>query len=263
MICFIHIPKTAGTTFYDIVKNNHKAFLKPKVEDFPNQYLKDNIVHKCAVRLPGGYLTAPAVTDIIINQDDKYLENIKFIGGHIGFGIHEKILTNVNYISFLRDPKERLFSDFKEHNKPGRFFYEKLKLKNFDFNHYLELLLDHNLDNIITRQIAGPYNFFNQNIQLDSNHLDRAKQNSRKITFFDINKFNNSLYKLKKDFGWRNFRYTRKNTSTMQSNIEYDSTLLDEVLKYDNQLFNFINFYDISNESRINVNFFKLMNNLK
>jgi hypothetical protein len=263
MICFIHIPKTAGTTFYDIVQKNHHSFLKPKAEDFPDGYLKNNIVSKCAVRLPGGYLTAPKVTELILSLDEEYIENINFIGGHIGFGIHEKVKNNVNYISFLREPRERLFSDFREHHKPGRFFYEKLKLENFDFNRYLELLLEHQLDNIITRQVAGPYDFFNQNIQLDSNYLDKAKQNSKKISFFDINEFNDSLYKLKKDFGWRNFKYTRKNTSIAQSNIEFDNALLGEVLKYDYQLFNFIDCYDAANESRLKVNFFKFINNLK
>jgi hypothetical protein len=263
MICFIHIPKTAGTTFYDIVKNNHKAYLKPKPENLSNRYLEISIVSKSAIRLPGGYLSAPKVTEVILNLDDMYLENISFIGGHIGFGVHEKIKNNINYISFSREPRERLFSDFREHHKPGRFFYEKLKLKNFHFNHYLELLLEHQLDNIMTRQIAGPYDFFNQNIQLDSNHLEKAKQNSNKVTFFDINKFNDSLYKLKKDFGWRNFKYTRKNSSITQSNIEFDNSLLGEVLKYDYQLFNFINCYEGANESRLKVNFFKFVNKLK
>lgn len=35
MIFFIHIPKTAGTSFYEIVKNNHDLYLKPKVESKP------------------------------------------------------------------------------------------------------------------------------------------------------------------------------------------------------------------------------------
>lgn len=239
MICFIHIPKTAGTSFYDIVKSNYSVLLKPKVENNLSDYFEINLINNSAIRLPGGFYTAPETLRFISNLSTYELFKINFIGGHIGYGIHEIIEQKINYVSFCRDPKERLISDFKEHHKKGRFFYNDLLKSNFNFSHYLELLLEHKLDNILTRQVAGPSDFFlKENYSVDKLLYEKALSNSYNIDFIDIKDFSVSSSYFKKKYNWKKFKNVRRNVSkSINSNTNYDDKLLNEVLKYDIKLY--------------------------
>lgn len=240
MIFFLHIPKTAGTTFYDVVKLNHNSFLKPKIESFPLDYLKSSIKNKdTAIRLPGGYESAPQTLQIIEKLPLKFLNHISFIGGHVGFGFHEKLDVNIEYITFIRDPRERLFSDYREHCKAGRYFYDKLKADNFNFNLYLSALKEERMDNILTRQLAGPYNYFlKQRTPVDDELLKLAIKNSKMITFFEMESFDGALVYMKKRFGWGKTKYQIKNHSIAQKiDLEIDENLLNEIIKYDLKLY--------------------------
>lgn len=240
MIFFLHIPKTAGTTFYEVVSANHVSFLKPKIENSPVDFLKSKINHKLtAIRLPGGYESAPQALGIIEKLPLKTLNSISFIGGHVGFGFHESLDINIEYISFIRNPRERLFSDYREHCKKGRYFYEKLKADNFNFNTYLSVLKEERMDNILTRQLAGPYDFFlKSRTPVDDRLFDRAKQNVKAISFFEMEGFDGALVYMKRQFGWKKTKYSIKNQSISQKiNIDVNENLLAEVIEYDLKLY--------------------------
>ena len=262
MIFFLHVPKTAGTTFYDVVKKNHEHFLKPKMEENPIFYLNSNLKNKgSALRLPGGYKTAPQMLNILLElQTPEKLANIDFIGGHVGFGFHEYISQPVSYISFLRHPKERLLSDFKEHCKEGRYFYPMLKKQNFDFKVYLELLLEYNMDNILTRQLAGPYDFFlrvrNPN---DDSLYNSALANSKSIQFFEMDQFDGALKYFKKNWGWKKISYSIKNKSLQDNyDIDLDEKLVTQVISQDINIYKAISRVKIDRDS-----FLKSIFNLK
>lgn len=240
MIFFLHIPKTAGTTFYGVVRTNHNSFLKPKIENSPLDFLISSIKNKdTAIRLPGGYESAPQTLQIIEKLPSETLNNITFIGGHVGFGLHEKLNINIEYITFIRDPRERLFSDYREHCKAGRYFYDKLKADNFNFNTYLAALKEERMDNILTRQLAGPYDYFlKQRTPVDDELLKLANKNSKLITFFDMDRFDRALTYMKKRFGWKKIEYQIKNQSIAQRiDFDIDENLLSEVIKYDLKLY--------------------------
>lgn len=240
MIFFLHIPKTAGTTFYEVVKANHKSFLKPKIENSPIDYLKNNIKNSnTAIRLPGGYESAPQTLKGIEGLNDDVLEKISFIGGHVGFGYHEQTNQQITYISFLRDPKKRLISDYKEHCKKGRFFYNTLLENEFSFNAYLNAVKEYKLDNIMTRQLAGPYDFFLKNRKMvDEELFERAQENAKLVTFFRMEDFDLALLYLKKKYNWKRIKYQRKNESISKMvNSVINKKLLNEVVEYDLKLY--------------------------
>ena len=242
MIFFLHIPKTAGTSFYELVKNNHHVFLKPKLEDLSSFERLATEVSNCAIRLPGGYESAPTLLNTIETLSQAQLEKIDFIGGHVGYGFHEKIKGRMQYISFLRDPKERLVSDFKEHCKEGRHFYAELKSKGFQFNHYLELLKQHRLDNLLTRQLLGPTDFFlKDREQLTSENFAQALDHSKNVVFFKMEHFDRSLAYLARNHAWYKMTYQKKNVSiNSQENLVYDPSLLAEIIAFDIKLYNTI-----------------------
>jgi hypothetical protein len=253
MIFFLHIPKTAGTTFYDVVKQNHSNFLKPKMEENPIFYLNKNLEIKgSAIRLPGGYETAPQMLNTLLElQNLEKLANIDFIGGHVGFGVHEYFSQPVTYISFLRNPQERLVSDFKEHCKEGRYFYPMLKNQNFEFKAYVELLLKYNMDNILTRQLAGPYDFFlRERKPINEGLYITALANSRSIQFFEMDQFDGALKYFKKNWGWKKISYSIKNKSLQNnSGIDLDSKLISQVLYHDINVYKAIPRVKIDGES--------------
>jgi hypothetical protein len=255
MIFFLHIPKTAGTTFYDVVKGNHDHFLKPKMEENIFDFLNSELYKKnTAIRLPGGYNTAPQVLNNIKKLSKDKIQNISFIGGHVGHGFHEEFSVNVQYISFVRNPLERIISDYKEHCKKGRFFYETLLKNNFDFNVYLKSVKKNNLDNIFTRQLAGPSDFFlREKILVNNDLFERALQNSKSVIFFEMENFNDALLFLKKNYKWKNHNYKIKNKSFQHNNIVMNQDLLNEVIYYDMELYNQIKIVNNPKKSWINT----------
>ncbi|MCF1191232.1 sulfotransferase family 2 domain-containing protein [Mangrovimonas sp. AS39] len=241
MIFFLHIPKTAGTTFYDLVKLNYNGLLKPKIDEKPSIYLKKQL-DKCntsAIRLPGDYFSSPKILDEISKLSFENKKRINFIGGHVGYGFHEKFELPLDYISFIREPQERLISDFYEHHKEGRYFYKELKACGFQFNAYLEILLKNNFDNWMTRMLSGPYNVFeNTREPLKMLDFENAIINSKNVRFFNINDFEKSLIFFYQNYNWKKFKYTLRNKSLLEKReLTIDRELLNEALKYDRLLF--------------------------
>ena len=258
MIFFIHIPKTAGTTFYEVVKKNYAGFLKPKLNKLSEIDLKA-MPYQSAIRLPGGYYSAPQTLSIML--DNSSLDNAAFIGGHVGYGFHHVYNTRVDYISFVREPKERLISDYKEHCKPGRLFYDKLFDKQFDINFYFELVLNENLDNIMTRQIAGPYDFYlHEREQVSDELYQKALGNMHDITFFSQKNFDKALMYMSKEFNWNHLGYKRKNVAKPYGAVtdHINESLLEEVIQYDLKLYNEVAVVNSSKLSKIEKVLFKL-----
>ncbi|UKM63650.1 sulfotransferase family 2 domain-containing protein [Flavobacteriaceae bacterium GSB9] len=244
MIVFIHIPKTAGTTFYSVVKNNYNSFLRPKIDREPVNYLVQNLKgNNISLRLPGGYTSAPQMIKVLEEHFADKLNEVSFIGGHIGYGLHKLTSKDIKYITFIRDPKSRLISDFKEHHKPGRFFYEDLKKNGFRLNDYLKLLKEMRLDNIMTRQLAGPYDYFLLNRStVSESMLNMAIGNSMKVDVYKMENFDEALYLMKKNMGWKSLKYTEHNISKQTMiDLEFDSDLLNDVIKFDLILYKELN----------------------
>lgn len=245
MVFFLHTPKCAGTSFYEYVKRNHSSYLKPKLATDSTEVSGLEVTHNnTAIRLPGGYEDAALMAKKIIELDRATQSKISFIGGHVGFGFHEFIQTEVDYISFVRDPRSRVISDFQEHCKKGRHFYKDLARNGFQINKYLELLIEHNLDNFFTRQLSGTFDFYlSDRKNISNSEIVNALENSKMVDFFPVTDYNEAMYYFKLQYGWERLYFKKKNVA-IKTNlpIDYNHNLMNEVTKFDYQLLENIKF---------------------
>lgn len=186
LIIFIHIAKTGGTTLRGILDKQYgsNSLFMYAHETFENLNSEDKLV----------------------NMLKNHINNAKSISGHFSFGMkYDDIDTpllslidtprNIVYISILRNPVERLFSQY-HHYKRNNWI---------DFDITFEKFVKQNLyiQNYQTLCLSGT------NIP----NLDIAKRNIVKhfalVGITDM--YNESLFLMKKRFNWGDFEYHKLN----------------------------------------------------
>ncbi len=218
-IIFLHIPKTAGSTFLSI---------------FMREYRSANIF-----RLYGDK------TIRSIDAIEKFKElpehdrmKIEVLIGHMKFGLHEYMQQPVTYITFLREPIERIISHyyyvlrFSDHYLHDQVIAEKINLKDF-----IVRGLTDETNNGQTRLLSGvgkslPYG------DCPPEMLDSAIDNiSKHFSAVGISeRFDESLILMTNLFGWRSHYYYKKNVTkkrAIKDEIPLDT--LEAIKKY-NQL---------------------------
>lgn len=115
VLIFVHIPKTAGASFTQIIRANYSPY-----EVF-------------------------SVSNPKINTMNEINENIKCVLGHNYFGQHQTVKSPV-YVTMLRDPVERIVS---------HYYYKKEILKDNKINSLKEFVNMEKYSNLQTRFITG------------------------------------------------------------------------------------------------------------
>ncbi len=93
LVIFMHIPKTAGTSLRHIVQSQ---FQPHNVFEFYNLKTLPPKVRKGIEKYQ--------------NLSEAQKKSIRFVSGHVGFGLHEFLSRPCTYITVLRDPVERVIS---------------------------------------------------------------------------------------------------------------------------------------------------------
>lgn len=84
LLVYLHVPKTAGTSFDELLQQNYGAdYYRTR-----NRYYKEPLWKKA----------------------DQYANRYQAIGGHMTFGLHGMVKRPCRYISFVRDPLSRMIS---------------------------------------------------------------------------------------------------------------------------------------------------------
>jgi hypothetical protein len=181
-VLFLHIPKTAGSTLNGIID----SFYGPS--EIINIYYPENAW----------------------NETDKYYDifaqtNPALVRGHFYYGIHKHIRDEFAYVTVLRDPVERVVSNYYHisndaaHPFHPRLVSEKLTLSEF-------VLSEMDSGNLQTRLIAGllpPW------APCGEEHLEKAKSNIRDhfaLAGF-TERFDESILMLKSLLGWREWPF--------------------------------------------------------
>ncbi len=230
---FLHIPKTGGMTLYDIIKKNVS-------ED--------------------STFTIPANgEDLFRNLLPEERQRYRCIMGHAMFGIHEYISNPFYYLTFLRNPVDRLVSQYYHAlGAEGKGLSKMIKENRMSCEDFLRG--DMNVVyNYQTRMIAGRAVIR----RLSKKHkgllkdksvrftipelLSRAKQNIRNFFRFVgiVERYDESLLIMSRKTGFKNIYYTKVNVTRRKPDkivlSDEAREIVHEKNKLDLELYRFAN----------------------
>ena len=180
------------------------------------------------------------IPDLVAEIPAPRLKNLRALGGHFLYGIHKLLPMDSEYITMLRDPVQRVASEYY-YMKDYGFFHQK---EIIEHNLTLEDYLDHEdtayLNNLQTRLLSGfPYS---QKPFVDEEMLETAMRNAENCLAVGIaEEFVNSLALFCHKLSWKKIPYvTRKNVNTHRTSMtleENESVRISEREKYDIRLY--------------------------
>jgi hypothetical protein len=186
-LIYVHIPKTAGTTLYSILKKNFeraRIFFSHSAADLASLPAEERV-------------------------------RLQLIRGHFPYGIHRCLSQPFEYITILRDPIERTISNYyyvlrsPDHHLHNRLVTQKIGLKE-----YVIESSNKQLDNGQTRMISGdgfqaPFGRCGREL------LEQAKHNLQHS--FSVvgltERFDETVLLMARRFGWKRTHYVRRNTT--------------------------------------------------
>jgi hypothetical protein len=195
-LIFVHIGKTAGTTFNFLIE--YRFFEQNSFGAYDN-----NIDPK--LRSSTGVFEPDMVAEILHRKERKRGKPFGFLPGHMRFGLHEYLDRPSTYITFVRDPIQRVVSAYNYVRSQG-WLDENETLEEFVERDFLG-----NSDAMVRQLVNDP--------SLDSKADPALRHDARKVTeadFFqamsNLNKhfavaapiggFDHALLLLARHFGW-------------------------------------------------------------
>jgi hypothetical protein len=128
-IIFQHIPKTAGTSIASLLKKQFS-------EEHSFICGKDGVLNDF----------------IALNQKDR--NSIKLMIGHVDFGIHDYFDDASSYITFLREPVDRVLSHYYFIRSHRKHRYHQYACRN-DIQSFIKSGIRPRMNNCMTRMISG------------------------------------------------------------------------------------------------------------
>ncbi|QHT70199.1 sulfotransferase family protein [Rhodocytophaga rosea] len=212
-IIFLHIPKTAGTTFKQIIQRNYARNVRFGLDGEEK------------------YMTGQKFRNLSYEERN----NIKLLGGHINFGMHNSFndKNNVKYITFLRDPIQREISYYnyvlriKQHVHHREVIEKKMTLEDYITSDMHKMLL-----NSQTKQIVGMQGGLqSESVIFSGNILELAKNNINEHFIFSgiTEQFDKGIILLYKILNWK-FPLYYRSLNIAPNNLKY-SKISDKTMQ--------------------------------
>ena len=215
-LIFLHIPKAGGTTLQTIIERNYK---KGEVHRYqgPEDFKK---------------------------YSERQKRGFKVVSGHFYYGLHRDIPQPTTYFTMLRDPIERVISNyFYVLRTPEHHLHNKVKSEKMSLRDYVISKVNRQLDNGQLRLLWGdgdiPFG------SCSTEMLEKAKEHLRDSfsVIGLVERFDDSLQLLAKQFGWKNISYEKANVTAnrpQQSQIDAATlSAVEECNLYDRELYHF------------------------
>ena len=139
MKVFIHLPKTGGTTLLHVLSNQiyfeKFKLLQPTRHTHPKDFLA----------------SVESQIDQILLSPGK----VEVLGGHFGFEAHSRLNEPDKYFTVLRNPVERVISEYYFMKHKEMYYAKLIKDENLDLIGYLNHPDIYYLNNLQTRLISG------------------------------------------------------------------------------------------------------------
>jgi hypothetical protein len=226
---FVHIPKCGGTTFYRILVRQYPA---------QSMYAIDNI--------------GPNIQESMkkfSKLPEQKRQQIKCIYGHMPFGIHNHLPAAFSYITFLREPVQRVVSHYNYVKvKKDHYLRKRILEENISLTDYVSQHITSEVRNGMTRQLSGVPEvdpiFGKKNVT--ENVYAKAIENIEHYFAVcgTLEKFEESLLLMALHYGWKHIYYQRKNINTSDKTDMPDHKTLDiikECNQYDIKLYDYVN----------------------
>ena len=191
---FLHIPKSGGMTLWRLINNN---------------YHDNEVLFIDSFDYEGSF---EKLFSIVRNNPDQ----LKLIGGHIGYGLHKKLPGDSEYITVLRNPVERIISQYHYITRtPQHYLYNQVVSKRMSLLDYVSSDLTREISNDQTRMIAGA----SQDLGIGDNsqyYLELAKKNLQEHFRVAglLERFDEAVAMFMLELGWENLEFTKQNVTS-------------------------------------------------
>ncbi len=197
---FVHLPKAGGSTLQGIIQ---RQFSPATTFDV----------------LGESHDTVQASVDRLRRMPVAEREKIACLKGHVPFGIHRWLPRAPRYVTMLRDPVQRIVSDYYfARNTPDHILYERMRRDRLSLKDFIVLRDEQGLSDLSCRMLSETMNWDKLKDSpraLPPGALEAARENlERSFAVVGITeRFDESLLLMQSAFGWRDVCYERDNVT--------------------------------------------------
>ena len=225
MKTFIHIPKTGGTTIVDTLSRqilfDKFQRVNPTRHTHPRDFLDD----------------IEGLLEKVISSS-----KAEVVGGHFGFAAHPKLTDPSEHFTVLRDPIERVISEYYFMKYKGMYYQQLIESENLSLEEYTHHPETYYLNNLQTRLISGVS--YESGEEVTKEMYDLALENLKQFKVFGItNDMSNSLALFYLVLGWKRMPYYMQSNANdkrpkRESIPQHEIEAISERDKYDVMLYN-------------------------
>jgi hypothetical protein len=201
VLIHLHIRKTGGTSLNSAIKH---AFRRHEIFELYAQGGSDNTG-----------LNIAHLDDVSGALTKFGLDRVRYISGHIPYGLHRLFGDRAKYFTLVRNPIERAISNFFDFKKSKRNRFFCRNGKPLSFEEYVESRDDVHLNNYQVRVLSGSADFHSVRSQsgprelvfgppVEARHLNQAKRNieERFLVAAPLEQLTESALMLRIIYGW-------------------------------------------------------------
>jgi Sulfotransferase family len=202
VLIHLHLRKTGGTSLNSAIKHAFRA------DEVFELYAQGGCDENSALNI--------ASLDDVSGALTKFgLDRVRYISGHVPYGVHHLFGSRAKYFTIVRDPVERVISNFFDFSKSRRSRFFCMDGKPLSFEEYVETRSDVHLNNYQVRVLSGSAEFESVRSRsgprelifgpaVEARHLNQAKHNIEEsfLAAAPLERLTESVLMLRIIYGW-------------------------------------------------------------